>query len=47
MLVQLLLKWNGFPLPLPEDELAEIFISIAAGRASEEDLLTWLQTLLV
>lgn len=47
MLVQLLLKWNGFPLPLPEDELAEMFISIAAGRASEEDLLTWLQTLLV
>lgn len=47
MLVQLLLKWNGFPLPLPEDELAEMFISIAAGRASEEDLLTWLQALLV
>ena len=42
MVTQLLLKWNGYILELRQGELADIFISIAAGDAGEEDLLTWI-----
>lgn len=41
MITQLLLKWNGYTLSLRQGELADMFISIAAGTASGEDLLAW------
>lgn len=44
MLTQLLLKWNGFRLELQSGELAEMFISIAAGSSDESALLQWIQT---
>ena len=43
MLTQLLLKWNGFHLKLQSGELAEMFISIAAGNSDESTLLQWIQ----
>lgn len=43
MMVQLLTKWNGYRLFLKEGELADMFISIAAGDAQEQDLLNWLK----
>lgn len=43
MVTQLLLQWNGYPLFLQEDELADMFIAIAAGNATEKDLLHWLE----
>ena len=43
MLVQLLLKWNGYHLELQAGELADMFISIADGRADEPALLDWIQ----
>lgn len=43
MLTQLLLKWNGFRLELQSGELAEMFISIAAGSSDEPALLQWIQ----
>ena len=43
MLVQLLLKWNGYHLELQAGELADMFISIADGRADESALLDWIQ----
>ena len=33
MMTQLLLKWNGYALPLHNGELADIFIAIADGPA--------------
>ena len=42
MLVQLVTKWNGYKLLLQEGELADMFIAIADGSASEQDLLSWL-----
>lgn len=42
MLVQLLLKWNGYLLDLKQGELADMFIGIASGHADEEDLLIWI-----
>lgn len=42
MLVQLVAKWNGYKLLLQEGELADMFIAIADGSASEQDLLSWL-----
>lgn len=42
MLVQLLLKWNGYCLKLREGELADMFFSIADGRANERDLSAWI-----
>lgn len=44
MVTQLLLQWNGYYLPLRENELADMFFAIAAGKASEEDLLIWLKS---
>ena len=43
MVVQLLLKWNGYVLRLRQGELADIFIAIADGSAKEEDLLRWIE----
>lgn len=43
MMVQLLLKWNGYQLSLHAGELADMFIAIADGSAKETDLLTWVQ----
>lgn len=43
MVVQLLLKWNGYSLQLQEGELADMFISIASGVAHETDLRKWIQ----
>ena len=43
MLTQLLLKWNGHHLALEEGELADMFIAIADGSATERDLLAWVR----
>ena len=43
MVMQLLLKWNGYALQLQEGELADMFISIASGAAHETDLRKWIQ----
>ena len=43
MVVQLLLKWNGYALHLQQGELADMFIAIADGSAKEEDLLRWIK----
>lgn len=42
MMAQLLLKWNGYALRLQKGELADMFLSIAAGTAQERDLLLWI-----
>ncbi len=43
LMVQLLLKWNGFNLMLESGELSDMFISIADGTSSERDLLQWIK----
>ncbi len=43
LVVQLLLKWNGYKLTLKPGELADMFISIADGTSGENDLLQWIQ----
>lgn len=43
MIVQLLLKWNGYELRLAQGELADMFIAIADGKKNEQDLLKWIQ----
>lgn len=43
MLVQLLLKWNGYRLELRQGELADMFIAIADGSANEAVLLNWIR----
>lgn len=43
MMVQLLLKWNGYQLKLQSGELADMFIAIAGGNADEAVLLDWIQ----
>ena len=43
MVVQLLLKWNGYVLQLRQGELADMFIAIADGSAQEQDLLHWIK----
>ena len=43
MVVQLLLKWNGYTLHLRQGELADMFIAIADSSAKEEDLLLWIK----
>lgn len=42
MMVQLLLKWNGYHLALQEGELSNMFIAIADGKANGQDLLAWI-----
>ena len=44
MMVQLLLKWNGYRLQLEQGELADMFIAIAAGAKNGDDLLQWIRT---
>lgn len=43
MMVQLLLKWNGYQLKLQSGELADMFIAIAGGNADEAALWDWIQ----
>lgn len=43
IVVQLLLKWNGYMLQLRHGELADMFIAIADGSAQEQDLLYWIK----
>ena len=43
LMIQLLLKWNGYRLVLQKNELADMFIAIADGQAGEEDLLNWIR----
>ena len=43
MMVQLLLKWNGYRLRLEQGELADMFIAIADGTKGGDDLLQWLR----
>lgn len=43
LMVQLLLKWNGYKLTLRPGELSDMFISIADGTSNENDLLQWIQ----
>lgn len=43
MIVQLLLKWNGYQLKLQSGELADMFIAIAGGNADEATLWDWIQ----
>lgn len=44
MMVQLLLKWNGYRLQLRQGELADMFIAIADGTKNGDDLLQWIRT---
>lgn len=41
---QLLLQWNGYHLSLRENELSDMFIAIADGRATAQDLLNWIKS---
>lgn len=41
--MQTLLATNGYSFPMSNDELADMFLSIAAGSAGEADLLAWTQ----
>lgn len=41
MMMQLLLEQNGYSVIFPEGTLSTMFINIAAGKASERDLLFW------
>lgn len=43
MMMQLLLKWNGYSLTLAEGELSEMFIAIADGTQNADSLLKWIQ----
>ena len=43
MMTQLLLKWNGYKIALQKNELADIFIAIADGKADEDVLLKWIR----
>lgn len=42
MVMQLLLKWNGYELFLEKGELADMFIAIASGTATAENLHAWI-----
>lgn len=42
LMIQLLLKWNGYQLVLSPGELADMFISIANHTANEAGLLEWI-----
>lgn len=47
MIVQLLLKWNGYTISLHQGELSDMFIAIADGSAVESDLLQWIKKHLI
>lgn len=42
LMVQLILKWNGYNLQLQTGELSDAFISIASGTMSEGQLHNWI-----
>jgi len=42
LVMQIMLK-NGYNLVLQEDELADLYISVASGETSEKELLLWIQ----
>lgn len=42
LMTQLMLKWNGCKLSLHTGELSDLFISIADGKTSEQELLQWI-----
>lgn len=43
MLVQLLLQWNGYTLTLKKGELADMFLSLAAGESGLAELEMWIR----
>ena len=43
LMVQLLLKWNGYSFSLKPGELSDMFISVADGTSAESDLLQWMK----
>ena len=43
MVVQLLLKWNGYTISLKDGELADTFIAIADGAMKEKELSDWIR----
>ena len=42
LMVQLILKWNGYELRLQTGELSDAFISIASGTMGEQRLYNWI-----
>ena len=42
LMVQLILKWNGYELQLHTGELSDAFISIASGTMDEQQLYNWI-----
>lgn len=43
IMVQLLLKWNGYTMLLQDGELADTFIAIANGTMKEKELYNWIR----
>jgi len=43
MMMQTLLAWNGYSLNLKQGELADMFISIADGTTSAQELYEWIK----
>ena len=43
MMTQTLLAWNGYFLNLKQGELADMFISIADGTTSAQELYEWIK----
>jgi len=43
MMTQTLLAWNGYSLNLKQGELADMFISIADGTTSAQELYEWIK----
>ncbi len=43
MMTQLLLHWNGYKIKICQGELADMFIAIADGKATDKDLLVWIK----
>lgn len=43
LMVQLLLKWNGYNFVLKPGELSDMFIAVADGSAGADDLLRWVR----
>lgn len=47
MMMQLLLKWNGYQLKLEQGELSDMFLAIASDAADERELEAWINDHLV
>ncbi len=45
MVLQILLRENGYNLQIKEEELVEMFLSVAKGKADDKDLVAWIQML--